>query len=110
MLQTRYYAQWLDLLKSFHTYIAEVQVHNHNYGQATWFTFVVAELSTRPASLLNLDHAFVVTAAQKAHFNRQGYGNRGPESCSTCVSHLKSWRDIKMEQEIQQMRSLSSFL
>lgn len=106
MLQTRYYAQWTDLLQSLHTHIGQVPVHYHDYGQASWFAFVVANLST-PVSLLDLEHAFVVTAAQKAHMSYYGYT---AVSCPTCTAHINSWKVSKMEAEIQQMKRLSSFL
>jgi len=87
--------------------MSQITGHAHNLPQVSWFTFVVAELNTRPASLLDLDHAFAVSASQKAHVSRHGYT---PEPCSYCISHIKTWRETMMEQGIHRMRNLSSFL
>ncbi|KZP05904.1 hypothetical protein FIBSPDRAFT_832205 [Athelia psychrophila] len=98
---TRYYAQWLDLLASFHDMIATTpadQRHSHNDYSGLWFMRVSGSIS-RPAALLKLES--ICEAA-----TRECYGNQ----CVSCKSRVDTWRNGELRQGMECMKKLRSFL
>ena len=122
-LQTRYYAQWLDLLDSFRKHCTrQIQEHAHNAHQLSYLLFFVSGVD-KPASLLNWKRIFDDSAS--ARFmnigQTQSYNGRryvtvivneevAPIMCPTCQNKIQAWADGEMETTVCQMRKLRSFL
>lgn len=103
MIQTRYYAQWMDLLAHLVKYIGKVREHAHSAAVQKWFMSVMGQLD-RPVSILKLDQII-----QKATIDNPDTYQRDA-SCSTCTSWIMLWKNTEMNTEIDRMKKLSSFL
>ncbi|KAF7978064.1 hypothetical protein HWV62_1703 [Athelia sp. TMB] len=102
---TRYYAQWQDLIGSFHRFLKTIPIHyrHDRFGSHhLWYTSIVSQLDT-PASLLKLDDIFRVAAAYSIN-------GHSATPCTMCQNSMISWRKNEMEPAIRGMRTLSSFL
>ncbi|KZP16110.1 hypothetical protein FIBSPDRAFT_958289 [Athelia psychrophila] len=97
---TRYYAQWLDLLASFHDMIAiPVDPHHyHNAYQRLWLMHILGALS-RPAALVKVGS--ICDAAIRENNN---------EWCNYCKNRIDTWRNGELKQGMECMKKLSSFL
>ncbi|KZP03990.1 hypothetical protein FIBSPDRAFT_381448 [Athelia psychrophila] len=98
---TRYYAQWLDLLASFHNMTTTIFVHSphsHNNNHSIWLMCVCGSL-IRPAALLKL-HSICDAATRACN----------SEVCFYCKRSVDDWRDGELKQGMERMKKLSNFL
>ncbi|KZP06300.1 hypothetical protein FIBSPDRAFT_805060 [Athelia psychrophila] len=106
---TRYYAQWLDLIRILHKHIDQMPNHSHDEANNRWSMSVISQLDT-PASLLVIEKVFDVATARvqnDATMRTAIYATY--KGCDSCKRHIEYWVRNTLGEE-RRIKNLTTFL
>lgn len=94
--QTRYYAQWMDILAKAHQELRRFSsnassFHSHKPEQAKWIMTFMSRLDRQTESDQWRDRCEM-------------------RSCLECMEHFEGWKKREMDPQVREMTSLGSFL
>lgn len=101
--KTRYYSQWLDLVDNRRKiFQMNTQTHRHTKDEHLWVSTILGRMD-RPCSLLHPETLFYHGTAWHGNNYKVVY-------CSRCRTDLERWIRTTMEDDINHMEILGSFL